>query len=1038
MAPNVFTLPLGVPFLEALARAILEGDLPRPGGNAPDVLTLPKITLLLPTRRAARAAREAFLSVANTRALIMPRIQPISEGDDDISLISNLLELGRSGIDALDQTPAIKPLDRLLVLMQLVGRWRQTMAEASTDKTALGSTPAQAAQLANELAKLMDDIERENVSLEGIQNLVPENYSEHWKKTVEFLKIVTEYWPAYLAANGLASPEARRNALIHAETERIARLKSDEVVIVAGVTGSIPATVSLMRAVATHASGAVVLPALDTSLDDASWNRITPEHPEHPQFGLKKLLDSLGVSRADVRELPGTEIDAARRTRSAFFSEAMRPSATTDLWHRFATHADRDDLAKGLAGVSLIEAPSAQDEAETIALILREAIETPGRKAALVSPDRLLARRVAIRLEAWGIRVDDSAGRPFAKTVPGAFLALVINTIVSRFAPAETMALLRHPLCRLGFKAFDIRRFARALEISAFRRPYLGRGVEGIIAALDHADLDEDQRKHRAAERLWPEDTEGARSLVLKMAEAFGPLSELYAADDQHALADLARAHAAAAESLAAWPEDERDASSEQNPLWQGEAGELASRFFADLLNPDTPNIEIHATDYADLYATLLSRANVRERTAVHPRIAIWGPFEARLQQPDVLIVGSLNEGTWPEAAEPGAWLNRPMRTELGLPSPEEEIGRAAHDFISLLGAQTVYLTRAEKVDGVPTVPSRWLMRVTALLKGMNLLPVLAAEKPWLGWARARDHIDLQARSAIQAPEPRPPIEMRPRRMSVTEVERWTSNPYAIFARRILSVDPLPELGAEPDASLRGGIIHKVVADFTKTFPSGLPGDPLSELKRIATNVLESFTGHPRIAAFWLPRLERFLEWFAITEVARRQGVDSVIAETTGRLVLAGLSEPFTLSARADRIDDLGTGIVITDYKTGAAPNDAAVKSGRSPQLPLEAAIALSETGFAHLVGRSVQALRYIRASGSEPPGEERVVKTDDVTTLANEARAGLEQLIATFDNPQTPYRAIRRPGYRYDYDAYAHLARVAEWSAHVEDEATS
>ncbi|HML30818.1 MAG TPA: double-strand break repair protein AddB, partial [Hyphomicrobium sp.] len=201
MPPNVFTLPVGTPFLAALARAILNGDLPRLGGKAPDILSLPKITLLLPTRRAARAARDAFLSVASTSALIMPRILPISEGDGDVSLISNLVELGPSGIDALEQKPAINALDRILILMQLVGRWRQTMAEAATSKTTLGSTPAQAAQLATELAKLMDDIERENVSLSGIQDLVPENYSEHWKKTVEFLKIVTEFWPAYLAAN---------------------------------------------------------------------------------------------------------------------------------------------------------------------------------------------------------------------------------------------------------------------------------------------------------------------------------------------------------------------------------------------------------------------------------------------------------------------------------------------------------------------------------------------------------------------------------------------------------------------------------------------------------------------------------------------------------------------------------------------------------------------------------------------------------------------------------------------------------------------
>jgi ATP-dependent helicase/nuclease subunit B len=485
-------------------------------------------------------------------------------------------------------------------------------------------------------------------------------------------------------------------------------------------------------------------------------------------------------------------------------------------------------------------------------------------------------------------------------------------------------------------------------------------------------------------------------------------------------------------------PEDDAAISNNQNPLWQGEAGETATRFFGKLLQPETPSVEIHATDYADLYATLLSRENVRERTAVHPRISIWGPFEARLQQPDVLIIGSLNEGTWPEAAEPGAWLNRPMRTELGLPSPEEETGRAAHDFMSLLGAETVYLTRAEKVDGVPTVPSRWLMRMTALLKGMDLLAVLETERPWLAWARARDWIDPAKRIRIEAPAPRPPVDARPRKMSVTEIERWTSNPYAIFARHILKLDPLPVLGAPPDASLRGGLVHDVLSRFATEFPRKLPADPLAELERIATAVLEAYTGHPRVAAFWLPRLKRFLAWFAVSEAGRREGIITIIAETSARLVLDSGGKPFTLTARADRIDDNGSSIVITDYKTGAAPSDAAVKTGRSPQLPLEAAIALDEIGFADLSGRSVEALRYIRASGGEPPGEERIVKCDDVAALAAEALMGLEQLIATFDNSETPYRAIRRPGYSYDYDAYAHLARVAEWSAHVDEEAAA
>jgi len=1040
MTANIFTLPTGTPFLHALARAILNGDLPVPGGRAPDPLSLPNITLLLPTRRAARAAREAFLSVAEAPAIIMPRIRPISEGEDDLSLISSLASDGFTGADALEQPPAIDALDRTLVLMQLVGRWHEGMAQSAATRNS-GTTPAQSAQLAAELGKLMDDIERENVSLSDIQNLVPEAYAAHWQKTVDFLKIVTEYWPLHLAASGMASPGARRNALILAEAERIANLKPEEIVIVAGVTGSIPATVELMRAVIARPAGAIVLPALDQSLDDAGWNSIVSdqaEHPEHPQFGLRKLLDNLGTARSEVRTLPGSEPGSESRTRTAFFSEAMRPSATTNLWHRYAANADKAELARALSGVSLIEAPSAQDEAEIVALILRESVETPGQTAALVSPDRLLARRVAIRLEAWGIRVDDSAGRPFAKTVPGAFLALVIGAIVSGFAPAETMALLRHPLCRLGFKPFDVRRFARALEITAFRTSYLGRGIEGIEAALESAESAPGERKyqHTAARRLWQEDRDGAHVLIKRMAQAFQPLISLYAAGSTRPLSDFARAHAEVAEALAVLPEEEMPAPEAQNPLWQNEAGETAARFFAKLLDPETPQIDIGAADYPDLYATLLARENVRERTAVHPRVFIWGPFEARLQQPDIMILGSLNEGTWPEAAEPGAWLNRPMRSELGLPAPEEEIGRAAHDFTSFLGARTVYLTRAEKVDGVPTVPSRWLMRIGALLKGMELEHVLDADRPWLDWARARDRI--AERKMIKPPEPKPDLPLRPRQLSVTEIERWIANPYATYARHILKLEPLPPLGASPDASLRGGLVHDVLRRFSEMYPAELPETPLAELERIAQQVLVSYTGHARIAAFWMPRLKRFLSWFAEGETARRDGVQRIVAETAGRLVLAPGAVPFTLTARADRIDDKGSALIITDYKTGAIPKQEWVREGRSPQLPLEAAIALGDVGFPNLHGRSVEALRYIRASGGEPAGEEQLVKSDDIGALAGRARNGLERLIAEYDDPATPYRALRRPGYSYDYDVYAQLARVAEWSAHVDEEASS
>lgn len=1038
MTANIFTVPAGAPFLTSLARAILNGDLPRAGGVKPDPLDLPRITLLLPTRRAARAAQDAFLQVAGARALLMPIMRPISQGDEDARVFAELSTLGASGLAALEAEPAITPMRRTLTLMLLVQRWCDAMAKAGEDVNPLKrSTPAQAANLAAELAKLMDDVEREGASLANLEKLVPEGYAEHWRQTVDFLKIVTEAWPAHLQTLGLSSPQARLNATILAEADRIERLPADAPVIVAGVTGSIPATVELMRVVIARANGAILLPALDQSLDEESWNAIAPAHPEHPQFGLKTLLDRLGAARRDVRMLPGAELPATLATRATFVSEAMRPSSTTARWRDYATGADKRALQKALADVSLIEAPNAHDEAEAISLILREAVETPGRTAALVSPDRVLARRVAVRLASWCIRVDDSAGRPLAKTPPGAFLSLVVDALQSDFAPAETMALLKHPLCRLGLKPFDVRRFGRALEILAFRTPYLGRGPGGVIAALakSEAGRRERERLHVAARRLFAEDREGAADLAARLAKAFAPLIALYENKGAHGHQAFVAAHAKTAETLAELPDEER-AEQPSNPLWQGVAGEAASALFSEILDPDAPDISITCADYADLYASLTARENVREHAIAHPRVSIWGPLEARLQQPDVIILGSLNEGVWPETVEPGAWLNRQMRVDLGLPAPEETIGRSAHDFTSLFGASEVVLTRARKNDGVPAVPSRWLMRILALLNGAGLPDALEAPRPWLAWARARDAIDASARLRIEAPAPRPPIDIRPRRLSVSRVEDWIRNPYAVFARQILELSPLPALGAPPDAALRGALAHEVLSRFGEAYPVTLPDDPASVLRDIAVDVLRSYTGHARVAAFWMPRLERFIDWFAETEIERRNDVNRIFSETNGELMLVGPAGDFVVTARADRLDATAAGLVITDYKTGSPPADTAVTTGLAPQLPLEAAIAAGPAGFKDAGPSRVAALRFIRASGGEPPGEERFVKTNDVAGLAAGALEGLARLLARFDDEATPYRAMRRPRFRYDYDDYAHLARVEEWSAHAEDEA--
>jgi ATP-dependent helicase/nuclease subunit B len=1031
---RIYTVPHGRPFLTALAEALLGGSLPVPGGRRPTPLELADVTLLVPTRRATRALQEAFLKASSGAALLLPKIRPIFATSEDVAAFLSVDDLdGGAG----DIPAAVSDLERQLLLAKLVLRWteaeRGSRGRGSYIGPVIGTparTPAQAAKLAAELAELMDQMEIEDVDPARMATLVPGEFSEHWDKTLAFLKIVTDNLPAVLEGRGSKMQHDKR--LILAQAERLRETPPIAPVIVAGVMSSVPAVTELLAAVAGLPNGALVLPGLDQTLDEESWDAIVPAHPEHPQFGLKKLLDALGVKREDVLALPGPGPRAAQQARSTLISEAMRPVGTTERWHRFTSAADARRTAAALAGLAVLEAASAEDEAEAIALILREAVEAPGRTAALVTPDRQLARRVSVRLEAWGLRVDDSAGQPFARFPIGAFLDLIVEAAAARFAPVALAALFKHPLCRLGLEATGLSRATRALELAVFRAPYFGKGLDDIAAALTRAEAETKSRtrRHRAVRQLERADWQAAHDLVRRLTQALRPLETLFASTAKAELRVLATAHVAAAEALARPHGKEPGASP-----WAGEAGDWAAKLFAGLIGAEISAPDLAAADYPEFYRSLVAPASIRPRGPTHPRISIWEPFESRLQQPDVVVLGSLNEGTWPQAAEPGPWLNRPMRAALGLPAPEERIGDAAHIFASLLGVERVYLTRAAKIDGVPTVPSRWLLRLEALLEGLGR--TAAPEQPWLDWAHARNALDGPPRP-VRAPQPRPPVVLRPRQLSVTTIEKWIANPYAIFAERILGLAPLPALGRQPDAALRGQIVHEALGRFARAYPDRLPEDIHAELMRFAEAALADSTGSPRVAAFWAPRFARFAAWFAETEPRRRAGVEKSIAEVEGEMVLAGPAGAFTLKARADRIDAGTAGLAITDYKTaaGVAELKRRAEQGFAPQLPLEAAIALSG-GFTGLPAQRVTSLSYISASGGEPAGQQVDLNGGDMGVLARRAQEGLERLIGHFDRAETPYRALRRArfAFAYKYDEYAHLARVAEWSAETTEE---
>jgi ATP-dependent helicase/nuclease subunit B len=1015
---RLYTIPPSAPFLTTLARAILAGELPVPGGAKPDPLTLPLTTIYLPTRRAGRTLREAFLAEAKGGGMLLPRIRALGDPDEDAAIIFGAAD--DTYDDGAIATPAIGALRRRLALMRLVLAFGQrlstaTLLEGGDDTGIYAMTPGQASHLAADLARLMDFVESEQVPLADLRAIGPDEFAEHWQLTVEFLKILTEQWPRYLADNGLVSPVARRTLLMAQETARLAK-GSTHPVIAAGSTGTLPATARLLKAIASLPNGAVVLPGLDKQLDEETWAGLL-DVPEHPQHGMAQFLRDLGATRENVAYVPGAEPGAAARARLHLTSEALRPAESTDHWEQFLDGGElgaRASLANAASGLQLVVAPTAHDEAEAIALILRSAVEAKGKTAALVTPDRTLARRVAARLKRYELAVDDSAGVPVAHTVPGAFLDLVVGAAEKNFAPPALMALLKHPLALLGRSPSDARFAARALERGAFRGVYVGEGLDGARAALYAGRSDE----RRGPLRLSEKEHEAALKLVADLEAAFAPLTAL--GSGLTTASRLAEAHAAIAEAVA------RDAAGSSAGLWHGDAGEALSVLLAGLIEEGRA-VTLKMDEYPEFYRSLVAGEAVRPLLGLHPRLFIWGPLEARLQQPDLVILGSLNEGVWPRPEEAGPWLSRPMRDKLKLPPPERRMGLSAHDFTQALGASEVYLTRALKVDGVPTVPSRWLQRLLALAKAAGIESKLAPAAPWVAWARERDRAPKF--DPAKPPEPKPPLEARPRQLSVTRIERWIANPYEIFARDILQLEKLNELGIEPDAALRGEIVHRALQEFSHEYHDKLPANIEEALVAIADRHFAVLAGSPVVKAFWRPAFRRFARWFAATEPARRDGVKAMLIEARGSL---DLGNDFRLTARADRIDIAGDGsAAIYDYKTGKPPVPSHVDKLVAPQLPLEALIA-AEGGFAGLDRCAVSKLLYIHVTGRGEGGEERdAAAKKDPETLASEARERLIGLIARYADPDTPYEVKRRSGpfrLAYRYDQYEHLARIKEW----------
>ena len=1008
--PRWFSIAAHRPFLEDLAAGVLAWL-----GEAPPE-TLSDALILLPNRRAARAFAAALSKQAGDRPILLPQVRPLGDLEEDEPPFSPG-ELG------LDLPPAIPALTRRFELAKLI-----------VEHYDRDLRPLHALSLADALGGFLDSCALEGVTdFRGIDDLVTADLSKHWEKSAGFLRLAVEAWPKRLNDLGLVDPAWRRAQLLRLLAEQWKARPPQGPVIAAGSTGTVPAAADVLAAVARAPRGCVVVPGLDLDLDASAWD-LALKDEQHPQSALARLLARCQIEREAVRPWRPAPTDAVAdqrgQARQRLLNEALRPADVTSDWpQRIRTLRDEaapppsaDPIAEGLEGLSVAALRTEEDAAGTIALMMRETLDTPGRTCALVTPDLDLSRRVVARLERWGITADVSSGQPLLRMPAGVLVDLCARWIVDPLTPQTLLGLLKHPLTRLE----DIDDGVLAtLERHALRGPRPRRWSDLTRRLLTAAEPRPDQPppSPQRLDRLTQ-----ARVLVERL--------ETLSAAARAPFDPVAEAGAAATELV-------RLIEALAGPnAWAGPDGEAAAALLTGLIESGPSFDRIGRADFAELVRGLLNDETVRTGGANQPRLKILGAIEARLVRADRMILAGLEEGVWPAAAPTDPFLSRPMRKALGLPPPERRPGQSAQDFVQAACAREAILVHVERRGGQPAVRSRWLWRLEMLTKGAHdaeKTPVaLAAPDALIATARALDAPLSDRPAYAERPAPRPPVARRPRRLPVTGIERWVRDPYSIYAERILRLKALNRPGEAMDPLERGTAVHRAIEHLSEHWAATPAEDRETLLFDRLVSELTSRGFDAAAMARETPLCRNIARWTVAFENERRaRGID-LLVEQSAELTFPTATDPFTLTAKADRIEISATGGAVLDFKTGAPPSAKQVKAGFAPQLTLTAAL-LAEGRFEATNGPTPpEELVYVRLIGRKTAGEAAVRASGaEAVDLAEAALEGLKRRVDVFDNPNTPYVSWAAPQFMGNHGGnYDHLARVWEWHVAGAEEA--
>lgn len=991
-APRLYSIAAHRGFADALVAGLI------PRYAEPD-LGLARLTLLLPSQRAVRNVTEAFVRLSGS-GLLLPRMAVVGDLDLDETLGALLDPLGAGA----EVPPAADPVRRWLRLAALLGE------ELGAEQGAGAPRGPALLRQAFELGRTMDRLLVEGI---GPQELLEERVlgvvgeqAIHWRNAIRTFARVQARWLAELEARDELDAPARRNRLFdHAVAQWRAQPPAYPVVA-AGVTSASPALARLLRVVSELPQGAVILPDLDLTLDDAVWAALgtagapaSPDDPPigredavtHPQYHLKLLLNRMGVARDEVEPWHRSGLAAAAPARSRAISNLFLPPAASARWVKLKAEDRR------LAGVRLMETAHPEQEAQAIAILIREALEQPERRVALITPDRALAARVVAHLQRWNVVADDSAGQPLPMTTAGRLLLLLAEIAASAAAPVPLVALLNHPQVGEAIPGWDRGRAAwlehgRWLD-RALRgpRPEPGLGHVGrVVAARDNPEL-----------KAW--------------WDALSPLLESLLEADEAPLADWLDRIAQVAEELSG------------GSVWGGADGRCLAQFIEQTRSAARAvGTMLARPDLAVALRDAMERVAVRPAWGGHPRVAIYGVIEARMSRADLVICGGLTEGTWPGTAAPDALLAPAVLRALGVPGTDFRVGLAAHDLAAALGAPEVVLSHARRDASGPVIPSRFVLRVRAMLGARLLAEHLETEAV----ARARELDDAPPVPPAPRPYPRPSAAQRDVPIAVTGLDRLRGDPYQFYASDILRLRAWDGLDADPSAAWKGTAVHAILERWHK---EGGALTPIAEAE------LAKMSAHPLVRGLWWPRLAAGLKWIEET-VAQQlaEGRRVIASEAQGHMTFHGVK----VKGRADRIDRLADGtLAVVDYKTGGPPSARRVEQGFALQLGLIGLMA-REGAFAGVAGEPTRfeywSLRKARGStdrfgeASEPVLEGKKKSGLPRDEFLSTTAGYLVDAIDRWIKGSEPFTARLNPDLP-TYADYDQLMRLEEWQGRSE-----